>query len=63
MSIKGKRVGFLGAGNMGEAMIRGMVQAGLVPPDHILASDAQRDRLDSFRPKPAQHDAILARLD
>ena len=45
MSIKGKRVGFLGAGNMGEAMIRGMVQAGLVPPDHILASDAQRDRL------------------
>jgi len=24
VSIKGKKVGFLGAGNMGEAMIRGM---------------------------------------
>ena len=45
MSIKGKRVGFLGAGNMGEAMIRGMLQAGLVPAAAIRASDAQRERL------------------
>ena len=45
MSIKGKRVGFLGAGNMGEAMIRGMLQAGLVPAGSIAASDAQRERL------------------
>jgi pyrroline-5-carboxylate reductase len=45
VSIKGKRVGFLGAGNMGEAMIRGMLQAGLVPAGSIFASDAQRERL------------------
>lgn len=45
MSIKGKRVGFLGSGNMGEAMIRGLVQAGVVPADSILASDSQRERL------------------
>ena len=45
MSIKGKRVGFLGAGNMGEALIRGMLQSGLVPATSIAASDAQRDRL------------------
>lgn len=45
MSIKGKRVGFLGSGNMGEAMIRGMLQAGLVPKEAILASDAQPQRL------------------
>jgi pyrroline-5-carboxylate reductase len=45
VSIKGKRVGFLGAGNMGEAMIRGMLQAGLVPAASIAASDAQRERL------------------
>jgi pyrroline-5-carboxylate reductase len=43
--IKGKRVGFLGSGNMGEAMIRGMLQAGLVPKEDILASDAQPQRL------------------
>ncbi len=45
MSIKGKRVGFLGSGNMGEALIRGMLQSGLVPAGAIAASDAQRDRL------------------
>ena len=28
MSIKGKKVGFLGAGNMGEAMIKGLTQHG-----------------------------------
>ena len=45
MSIKGKKVGFLGAGNMGEALIRGMLQAGLVPVGSIFASDPQRERL------------------
>ena len=45
MSIKGKRVGFLGSGNMGEAMIRGMLQSGLVPKEYILAADAQPQRL------------------
>ena len=45
MSIKGKKVGFLGAGNMGEAMIRGMLQAGLVPAGSVFASDPQRERL------------------
>jgi pyrroline-5-carboxylate reductase len=45
VSVKGKRVGFLGSGNMGEALIRGLVRAGLVPPASIAASDVRRDRL------------------
>ena len=45
MSIKDKRVGFLGAGNMGEAMIKGLIQAGLVPAPSIGATDARPDRL------------------
>ena len=45
MSVKGKRVGFLGSGNMGEALIRGIVQAGLVPPGSIAASDVRGERL------------------
>ena len=45
MSIKGKRVGFLGAGNMGEAMIKGLLQAGLVPVTDVAATDARPDRL------------------
>jgi pyrroline-5-carboxylate reductase len=46
VSVKGKRVGFLGSGNMGEALIRGIVQAGLVPPGSIAASDVRGERLE-----------------
>ena len=40
MSVTGKRIGFLGAGNIGEAMIRGLLQAALVPAQDIAASDS-----------------------
>ena len=46
MSIKGKRVAFLGAGNMGEALIKGLAQAGLVPAGAISASDPRADHLE-----------------
>jgi pyrroline-5-carboxylate reductase len=46
VSIKGKRVAFLGAGNMGEALIKGLTQAGLVPAGSITASDPRADHLD-----------------
>lgn len=45
MSIKGKRVAFLGAGNMGEALIKGLTQVGLVPAGSISASDPRADHL------------------
>lgn len=45
MTIKGKRVGFVGVGNMGEAMIKGLLRAGLVPASAIAATDARLDRL------------------
>jgi len=45
VSIKGQKVGFIGAGNMGEALIKGLVAANLVPPDAISASDVRVDRL------------------
>ena len=48
MSIKDKRVGFLGAGNMGEAMIKGLTQAGLVPAAAIAATDVRADRLQQI---------------
>ena len=44
MSVKGKRVGFVGGGNMGEALIRGLLGAGLVPADHIAATDVRTER-------------------
>ncbi|HWN91906.1 MAG TPA: NAD(P)-binding domain-containing protein, partial [Verrucomicrobiae bacterium] len=45
MSIKGKRVAFLGAGNMGEALIKGLTQTGLVPAGSITAADPRADHL------------------
>jgi pyrroline-5-carboxylate reductase len=48
MTIKGKKVGFLGAGNMGEAMIKGLLQAGLVPPQTICATDVRIERLEQI---------------
>jgi pyrroline-5-carboxylate reductase len=45
VSIKDKRVGFLGSGNMGEALIKGLVSASLVPPRSILAADVRDERL------------------
>ena len=48
MSIKDKKVGFLGSGNMGEAIIKGLLQAGLVPAASIAATDARADRLQQM---------------
>ena len=45
MSLKGKKVGFLGSGNMGEALIKGLVSANVLPSDAIHASDVRRERL------------------
>ena len=45
MSIKGQRVGFLGAGNMGEALIKGVLVANLVPADAVHITDVRLDRL------------------
>jgi pyrroline-5-carboxylate reductase len=43
-ALKGKSLGFIGAGNMAEAMIRGIIQNQVVLPDRILASDLSDER-------------------
>jgi pyrroline-5-carboxylate reductase len=44
MRLKGKRVGFIGGGNMGEALIRGLLGASLVPADLMAATDVRAER-------------------
>jgi pyrroline-5-carboxylate reductase len=44
VSVKGKRVGFIGGGNMGEALIRGLVGAQVVKPEQITATDVRAER-------------------
>ncbi|SMC25269.1 pyrroline-5-carboxylate reductase [Desulfacinum hydrothermale DSM 13146] len=39
-------VGFIGGGNMGEALIRGILQAGLLAPERLVVFDVSRERLE-----------------
>ncbi|HHN45991.1 MAG TPA: pyrroline-5-carboxylate reductase [Planctomycetes bacterium] len=48
MPLAEHRIGFVGAGNMAEAIVRGLLAAGAVQADHILVSDVRSDRLDLF---------------
>jgi pyrroline-5-carboxylate reductase len=45
VTIKGQKVGFIGGGNMGEALIKGLIAANLVPPEAVYASDVRIERL------------------
>lgn len=47
--LQGRRIGFIGAGNMAEALVRGLLQAGLFRPQDILASDIKEERLRLFK--------------
>jgi pyrroline-5-carboxylate reductase len=46
--LNGQVVGFIGAGNMGEVLIRGLIQSGKVKPSDIIASDINSDRLETI---------------
>jgi pyrroline-5-carboxylate reductase len=46
--LAGHSIGFLGAGNMAEALIRGLVRGGHVPADQVSASGPRRERLDDL---------------
>lgn len=43
--LNGKVVGIIGAGNMGDVLIRGLIQSGKVKKNSIIASDANQERL------------------
>ena len=48
-------IGFVGAGNMAEALIRGLVRGGHIAADRIHASGPRRERLDELRTAYAIH--------
>ena len=41
----GKTIAFLGAGNMAEALVKGLLRAGVAAPGEILLTDRRKDRL------------------
>ncbi|MGB9628315.1 MAG: pyrroline-5-carboxylate reductase [Thermodesulfobacteriota bacterium] len=42
---KGRKIGFVGAGNMGEALISGLIKAKFVSPEQMLVFDSDGERL------------------
>lgn len=45
MPLKDKTVAVIGAGSMGEALIRGLAKSGSVPANRLIAADIRRERL------------------
>jgi pyrroline-5-carboxylate reductase len=48
-TLAGRRIGFIGAGNMAEAIIQGLLKSRTVAPDHITASDVMPERLQQMQ--------------
>jgi len=50
-ALEGVTIGFVGGGTMGEAMIRGLLRQGLVPPERVIVSDPLEARRTSLSSK------------
>ncbi|MBI3620965.1 MAG: pyrroline-5-carboxylate reductase [Nitrospirae bacterium] len=48
MTKKSMRLGIIGCGQMGEALLRGMLTAKLVTPDRVLATDLAEERMKTI---------------
>lgn len=57
--LNNKIIGFIGGGNMGEALISGLLATQKSVPDHIICSDVRQERLDELQ----QRFAIQTTMD
>jgi pyrroline-5-carboxylate reductase len=48
-SVLNKKLGVIGCGNMGEALIKGIVHAGLIPKEALIVSDVREDCLKNLK--------------
>lgn len=53
--LNDKKIGFIGSGNMGEAMISGLIDSGTSRPENIMCSDIQEDKLREISAKFGVH--------
>lgn len=49
--LNSKKVGFIGSGNMGEALIRGLITSGSAAPENMICSDVRENRLEFLKKK------------
>lgn len=61
-TLQDKRIAFIGAGNMGEALIKGLLQAGHVRPEQMIATDIRTDRLEAIH-KAYRIEALTSNRD
>lgn len=47
--LKNQRIGFIGAGNMAQAMIKGLIEGGYISADHILVSNRSHGKLNKLK--------------
>ncbi len=47
--MKGKKICFIGAGNMAEALVRGLIRAGSASPEDIICTGRRDEQLEMFR--------------
>jgi len=49
--LNSKKIGIIGTGNMGEALISGLISSGSSTPEKIICSDASEDKLELIKEK------------
>ena len=47
--LKGKKIAIIGAGNMAEAIVSGLLKKKTVTPGHIIVTDVDSQRLAHFQ--------------
>jgi pyrroline-5-carboxylate reductase len=47
--LNNKKIGFIGSGNMGEALISGLLGSGSAPAKNIMCSDVREEKLESIK--------------
>ncbi len=49
--LTNKKIGMIGTGNMGNALIDGLIRSGAALPENIICSDASKRQLEPIRQK------------
>jgi len=57
-------IGFIGSGNMAEALIKGIIAAGLYRPQNVMIADVRGERLEQlaaeYNVRPVENNTALA---